>query len=283
VPSTSYLWSHFPRWYRGSAIGWYSLFFATSYAAAPLIAAFLIFGYSLNLPAALAVVMSAAAILLAVHLRLGAGHEDFWRALKEAIRDDGIVVKEVRDMMHLSAKEIALLFNMFVFGFWWVTFQLGAPLLFFIGEGSLWEAAIFMAAFSLPFAAMDMCYGRLCNITKNRMRFLYLGMSISAALLVAFYFADNFLLLLLIGVAMVVSTDAAWVANEVHLGSHLPKGKKGEYTGVFLLGKELGYSFAPVFYGLFAVAGLKVPFLALGALMLIGWLFFSITHRFGRA
>jgi sugar phosphate permease len=85
----------------------------------------------------------------------------------------------------------------------------------------------------------------------------------------------------LLGVAILITlaTNMAWVASEVHVSKYLPKNKKGELMGVFITGKDIGFDLAPLFYGLFAVFGLKVPFIILGILLLCGWIFFRIAWR----
>lgn len=71
----------------------------------------------------------------------------------------------------------------------------------------------------------------------------------------------------------------AWVASEVYTSEYLPKGKKGEFMGIFASGKDLGFDLAPLFYGLLAVFGLKVPFLISGILLFLAWIFFNFSWR----
>jgi len=106
-----------------------------------------------------------------------------------------------------------------------------------------------------------------------------LGLIFSIILLVIFYFTQNFLLLLVLAFFITLCANMAWVASEVYVSEYLPKGRKGEFMGIFASGKDLGFDLAPLFYGLLAVFGLKIPFLISGILLFLAWLFFNFSWK----
>jgi MFS family permease len=283
VPADAYLWTNFPRKYRGSAVGWYSAFFCSAYWIAPIISFLVIVSYGMDAAIIAGSFICLISALLLLWMRMQHGRQSLVAAISGMIREDGVVVKEIKDIVHLNGKQLSLFLNMFVFGFWWVTFSIGAPLLFFHLEHNLFGAMLMTVSFILPFTFMDYIFGRVCNSRKTRIRLLFFGMSLSAVFLFAFFFANNLILLLLLTAGSAIAIDAAWVANEVHLIEHLPPKKKGEFAGVFLFAKDLGFGFAPFFYGVFASIDLKLPFFVLGFIVLGSWILFSLTHKFGRA
>lgn len=275
IPFQSYIFSEFPRNYRGSALGIYYSFFCLAYAAAPLLAFYIITNYSIDF----AIMFGALAVVPTLFVRmkpLRKRYEDFGRAIREVVKDDGIVFKEMKDIAHLGHPELSLLLNQFIFGFWYVTMAIGAPLLFFVGEGDLLKSALLMFAFVFPFAFIDLIFGRMSDNPLRRKKFIYFGMAGAGLFMLGFYFVQDFPLMLLFAALTTISLDIAWIANDVAVSDYLPARKRGEFMGVFSLGRELGYDFAPVFYGMLTLLGLKFPFFAAALLVLFGWGYFSI-------
>ena len=73
--------------------------------------------------------------------------------------------------------------------------------------------------------------------------------------------------------------NLSWAGTEVELSRYLPKGRKGEYMGIFTTAKDLGFDLAPLCYGLIASISLKLPFLFLGILFFISFLVFLFSLR----
>lgn len=71
----------------------------------------------------------------------------------------------------------------------------------------------------------------------------------------------------------------AWTANEIYISEHLPKGRKGEFMGVYASGKDIGYDLAPLFYGALAFFDLKIPFLIIGLLLFLSGIIFFISWK----
>lgn len=280
VPAEAFILSRFPKNYRGSAYGLYYFLFDLVYGSMPLIAFFIIMVAGLD-----SVMMFAAFIVLTTIFFLSRlrfidymPSQSLIAAIKEVVTNDKIIGKEIKDIKKMGVKEISLFFNMFIFGFWFVTIMLGAPLLFFHGEANLWNAALLATAFMLPFSIMDFCFGRFCNSHSSRLKIIIFGLGGTAILLFTFFFVDNFILLLLIASLSTITLNAAWFANEVHISEFLPRGKKGEYVGIYSFPKDIGFDIAPLFYGAFAAFGLKVPFFILSFLLAFGFAFFVIAH-----
>jgi len=160
--------------------------------------------------------------------------------------------------------------------------MIGAPLLFFHGERNLFYGALLTFAFMIPFASMELAYGKLSNSPNRRNNMIKFGFLLSSILLFLFYFTKNFYLLLGLAALITLATNMGWTSTEVEVSRYLPKGRKGEFMGVFMTGKDLGFDIAPLFYGVFAVFGLKVPFFILGVLILVAWMFFMIAQRKSR-
>lgn len=280
VPSDTYILSKFPRNYRGSAYGIMYFLYDLAYAVAPLLGYFVITYFGMNAMIVSAAVISLFTLPLLFVVR-GKAREDVVDGVEDVIVKDGIIKKELKDLFKMDRKELSLLFNMFICGAWFMTVLIGAPLLFFHEERNLFDGALLAFAFMIPFAMFELLYGKLSDSAKNRKVMVNLGFVASAVLLVVFYFTHNFILLLVLAFLITLFANMAWVASEVHVSEYLPKGRKGEFMGIFVAGKDIGLDIAPLFYGLLAAFGLKVPFLVLGVLLFLAWLFFVIAWRKG--
>src|SRR3989344_1384638 len=278
IPADTYLFSEFPKKYYGSAYGWMYFFYDLAYAVAPLLGFVLVsfFGFNAAIIASAILVLFTLPLVSKVRSK---GREGVVQAIDNVLYKDGIIKKGFKDIKRMKLKELSLLFNMFICGMWFMVVMVGAPLLFFHGGRNLFHGALLAFAFMIPFALMELVYGRLSNSPKRRNNMIKFGFFSSAVLLFIFYFTKEFYLLLLLAVLITLTTNMAWTSTEVEVSRYLPKGRKGEFMGIFMTGKDLGFDIAPLFYGVFAVFGLKVPFFILGVLILLAWVFFMISQR----
>lgn len=278
IPSETFILSRFNKKHVGDAYGIYFFFYDLAYALAPLIALVLVYFFNINT----AIIAAAFFIILSFPLSFfipSKPKEGIEQAMQDIALKDGIVKKEWKDILKMNKQELSILLNMFVCEFWFTIVLMGAPLLFFHEAGDLKDGAILAFAFMLPFGIVGLFSGKIADSEKARMKMIKYGFFIAGLLLVLFYFVQSFIILLLLGVTIAISTNFAWTASEVHISEYLPKGKKGEYMGIFTAAKDIGFDIAPLFYGLTAVFGLKVPFLVLGLLIICTGLFFAIAFR----
>lgn len=278
VPSDTYLFSAFPRNYSGTAYGWMYFFYGLAYAFAPLIGYVIVVSFSINAAIISAAMISLLTLPLAFRI-VCKNKECFVDTMSDVVRKDGIIMKEVRDIWKMDARELSLLFNMFICGMWFMVVMIGAPLLFFHIDNNLLNGALLTFAFMLPFALMDLGFGKIANSERRRVFMIKSGLLIASILLVVFFFINNFYLLLILATVTTFTANMAWTSSEIQVSEYLPKGKKGEFMGIFVTGKDFGFNLAPLFYGIFAAFNLKLPFLMLGFLLFAVWLFFIIANR----
>lgn len=278
IPSETYVLSKFPKNYNGSAFGIFNFALDISYAIAPLAAFGIIYFFGVNS----AIISAGLVSLLTLVLISGMkddGRENVVHSLEDVIIKDGVVTKGFRDLFKMNSKEYSVLFNMFVCGLWFMAIFIGSPLLFFHESGDILHGALLTFAFMLPFALMELGFGDMANSTKSRMSMIKYGFFLASALLGVFFYIDNFIALMAIAFCSAFFANMAWVASEVQVSRYLPKGKKGEFTSIFITAKDIGYDLAPILYGFTALLGLKMPFLILGGLLFIAWISFMVTHR----
>jgi MFS family permease len=278
TPSNTLIFSSFPKKYVGSAYGWLYSFWDIAYAFAPLLALLVVTFLSIDAVIVIAAFIPLLTLIMAFKISNKA-KEGVVDGIGEVLYRDGIIRKELKDIKKMSAKELSLFLNMFVCGFWFVTILMAAPLLFFHGGGNLFQGAMLAFAFMLPMAIIELVYGRLANTHKRRTSMIKYGFLASALLLFVFYFTQDFAVMLVIAFLTTLTMNMAWVGGEVSVSEYLPKGRKGEFTGIFVAGKDLGFDLAPLFYGLFASISLKIPFLVLGIVLLTACILFFIVHR----
>lgn len=278
IPSEAYVLGAFPKEYRGSAFGIMNFVLDIAYATAPLLGFAIIFFFGVN-PAIIFAALISLITLMVISKMRDDEKEGLVNSLEDVIVRDGLVRKEFKDILKMNKKELSILFNMFISGLWFMVTFIGAPLLFFHASDDLLRGALLTFAFMVPFALMELSFGKIADSTKNRMRMIRYGFILSALFLSLFYFIENFTLLIIVAFLSALFANMGWVGSEVQTSKYLPKGKKGEFASIFVTGKDLGYDLAPLFYGLVAALGLKMPFLILAGLLLLAWLFFMISHR----
>lgn len=278
VPSDTYLFSRFPRNYRGSAYGWMYFFYGLAYAIAPLICLALIYFFNINS----AIIASSFVVIFSLPLSfciLGKDKEGTIKGVEDVVYRDGIILKELRDIKKMNLKEISLLFNMFICGVFFMTIIFAAPLLFFHEQRNLFHASMLTFAFMLPFAFSDLILGKFANLQKSRSIMIKLGFILAVLFLLIFFFVNNFIILFVLAMIITLTANMAWTASEIEVSEYLPRNKKGEFMGIFVTGKDLGFDLAPLFYGLIASIGLKIPFLMLGIMLLAALILFMIANR----
>jgi MFS family permease len=278
IPSETYVLSGFPSNYRGSAFGILNFILDIAYATSPLIGFGIIYFFGINHAIFVAAAITLVTIILLSNMR-SKSKESLVNSIEDVIVKDGVVKKEFKDIGKMNAREFSILFNMFIAGLWFMATYIAAPLLFFHASEDLFRGALLTFAFMIPFALMELGFGNLADSAKNRMRMIKYGFIISSILLTVFFFIDNFWLLMITAFFVAFFANMGWVASEVHVSKYLPKGKKGEFTSIFVAGRDIGYDISPIFYGFTAILGLKVPFLFLAGFLFLAWLFFTITHR----
>src|SRR3989344_2039671 len=252
IPADTYLFSEFPKKYYGSAYGWMYFFYDLAYAVAPLLGFVIVSFFGVNA----AIIASAILVLFTLPMisRIRSkGKEGVVQAIDNVLYKDGIIKKGFKDIKRMNLKELSLLFNMFICGVWFMAVMIGAPLLFFHGERNLFHGALLTFAFMIPFASMELAYGKLSNSPNRRNNMIKFGFLLSSILLFLFYFTKNFYLLLGLAALITLATNMGWTSTEVEVSRYLPKGRKGEFMGGFMTGKDLGFDIAPLFYGVFAV------------------------------
>jgi MFS family permease len=276
VPSETFVLGYFAK--AGSAYGCLYFFLDLAYAFAPLIALGLIYALGVN-----AGIVAAAVIALLSIPMLAGWHErhrdGMSKALKDVVCKDGIFRKEFKDIRNMNLRQLSLLFSMFVCGFWFMTTLIGAPLLFFHGQRNIAEGALLTFAFMVPFALMELVYGRIADSKIRRKKMINYGFISAAVFLFAFFAAENFFLLLALACLITFSANMAWSGSEVAISEHLPRNRKGEFAGIFTAGKDIGFDLAPLFYGLFAAIDLKLPFFVLGLMLFAAWLMQFAANR----
>jgi len=278
IPSDTYIFSAFSKKYSGSAYGWMYFFFGLAYALAPLIGYFIVTYFSVNSAILAAAIISAFTLPLIFLIR-SRDKERFVEAVDNVVRKDGVILKELKDISKMNFREICLLINMFICGMWFMIVMFGAPLLFFHEEKNLLHGALLTFAFMLPFAFMDLGFGKLANSEKKRLLMIKWGLIIASLLLFVFYFTTNFYLLLALAIITTFTANMAWTSSEIHVSEYLPKGRKGEFMGIFVTGKDMGFNLAPLIYGFFAAFNLKLPFLIIGAILFFAWMLFMFAYR----
>lgn len=279
VPSESYVLSAFPRNYRGSAFGWMFFFYDLAYAAAPLLGFLMIYFFDVHRAIIIASFVGLLTLPMFFVKLKSAGHEGITDAASNVFYKDGLVVKELKDIWKMDRKQLSLIFNIFAGGLWFMAVMIGSPLLFFHGERNILSGALLTFSFMLPFALMELIYGKLANSSRRREIMIKTGFILSAVFLLIFYFVQNFVILMALAFMIALSANMGWAASEVEVSNYLPKGKKGEFTGIFMAAKDIGFDLAPLFYGLFAVISLKVPFLVLGILLFLAGIVYMIANR----
>lgn len=279
VPSEDYLLTKFKKKYTGTAYGIFFFFYDFAYAIAPLLAFAIYYFYGLNSTIIVGAVLVLLTFPLVSHLTKDKKTEGIEKATKEIFVKQNMFKKIFKDLKKLDKKEFSILVSMFILGVWFTIILMGSPLLFFKEEHSLLQGALLAFAFMIPFSFMEYFYGRWSDLEKNRKRMIYWGFLLGGLALIAFFLVQNFILMLLLAATTTIFTNMAWCATEVSISKYLPKGKKGEFTGIFITAKDLGFDLAPLAYGLIAFNGLKLPFLCLGVLLVFAWLFHLYASR----
>jgi len=280
VPSETYVLSSFQKNYRGSAFGILNFALDIAYATAPLIAFGIITLFGVNPAILTGVIITFFSLLLIFRMR-NRQKEGLVDSVEDVILKDGIVKTGFKDLFKMNRQEFSLLVNIFVCGIWFMTVFIASPLLFLKDSENLLQGALLAFAFMIPFAIMELWFGKIADYSKNRHRMIKYGFFISAFFLVSLYFIDNFILLLAAAFFSAFFANMAWVASEVQVSKYLLKGEKGEIASIFVAARDIGYDFAPLFYGFVAVLGLKAPFLMLGLLLLFAG-FFSVMTKTGK-
>jgi MFS family permease len=158
IPMDTYLFSVFPKNYRGSAYGIVYFFYNFVYALVPLICLGLIQYFGINYT----ILFSAIIVMLSFPLSYyinGKDKEPIIEALDKIVERDGLFKKGFVDLRKMNLKEISLLVNMFLFGLWFMVIMIGAPLLFFHGQHDLIKGAWLTFAFMIPFAFFELLFG----------------------------------------------------------------------------------------------------------------------------
>ena len=269
VPSEDYLLTKFNKKDTGTAYGIFFFFYDLAYAIAPLIAVLVYYFYGLNPTILLGALIILISLPLISRIKKDKQKEGIEKATKEILVKENLVKEEFKDLKKLNKKELSILFSMFILGFWFTIILMGSPLLFFIEENNLLQGAILAFAFMIPFSLMEYFYGKLADSEKNRKKMIYFGFLFGGLALITFFFVKSFWLLIVLAALTTLFTNMAWCATEVSIYRYLPKGKKGEFTGIFITAKDLGFDVAPLIYGLIAVNGLKIPFLVLGIMLVL--------------
>lgn len=279
IPAEDYILSKTENNKVGSAYGVFSFLYSFAYAIAPLIGLMLYSYLGINWGIIIASVLCLATISLLHRIKNDPCKEGTEKGLDDSFLKENIFKKGFKDISRMNAREISILLNMFIFGTWFTIVLIGSSLLFFVGEDNLVNGALLAFAFMLPLGIIDYITGKYANLKRNIRKIIPIGLLISGIMLIIFYFVQSFWLLLVLAAVSTIFANMAWVATEVSISSHLPKGKKGEFMGIFLTGKDLGFDFAPLIYGLIAILGLKVPFLFLGILLLSALVFYLIGNK----
>ncbi|VVB80428.1 Major Facilitator Superfamily protein [uncultured archaeon] len=277
VPSETYVLSSFKKNYSGTAFGILNFILDISYATAPLIGFVIITFFGTNPAIITASIITLLTVILIAKMR-NHQRESLGDAFKDVIVKDGLVKNGFKALFKMNASEISLLINVFVCGLWFMTVFIASPLLFLIDSNNLLQGALLTFAFMIPFALMELWFGNIADYSKNRSKMIKYGFFFAALFLVSMFFISNFILLLCAAFLSSFFANMAWVASEVHVSKYLPRGEQGEVTSVFVTARDIGYDFAPLFYGLIAVLGLKMPFLVLGLVLLIAGFFSMITN-----
>lgn len=279
VPSETYVLSAFPKNYRGSAYGWMFFFYDIAYAIAPLLGLLLFSLFNMDstiIASAIIVLFTLPALSFALKSK---NRKSMIGAVEDVVYKDGFILKELKDIKKMNFKEISLAFNIFVCGLWFMVIMIGAPLLFFHGKQDLFHGALLAFAFMLPLAITGLIYGKMANSPKRRNVMIKIGFILSAILLIVFYFIQNFAVLMLLAFIITLVANMGWTGSAVEISRYLPDGRKGEFMGIFLAAKDIGFDLAPLFYGLFASVTLKVPFFVLGILLFLAGLVYMIANR----
>jgi MFS family permease len=277
VPSETYVLSSFKKNYRGTAFGIFNFVLDIAYATAPLLGFLIISKFGVNPAIIFASVITLLTIILISRIR-SHQKESLGKAIEDVVVKDKLVKRGLKDLFKMNKQELALLFNVFVCGIWFMTVFIASPLLFLINSDNLLHGALLTFAFMIPFALMELWFGDIADYSKNRHKMIKYGFFLAAFFLVALFFIDNFILLLITAALSSFFANMAWVASEVQVSKYLASGEQGEITSIFVTARDIGYDFAPLFYGFIAVLGLKMPFLVLGLLLLFAG-FFSILTR----
>jgi MFS family permease len=278
IPAETYILGSFSKNYRGTAFGILNFVLDSAYALGPLLGFLLISKYGINPAIITASVITLLTIILLSKLR-NHQKESFEKSVKDVVVKDGIVKKGFKELFKMNKQEYALLFNIFICGLWFMTIYIASPLLFFIKEDNLLNGALLTFAFMIPFAIMELWFGKVADYAKNRERMINYGFFISSLLLIGVYFINNFILLLITAFFSAFFANMAWVASEVNVSKYLKKNEKGEISSIFVTARDIGYDLSPLFYGSVAVLGLKTPFLVLGGLLFIAWIFSVLIHK----
>lgn len=278
VPSDTYVLSRFPRNYRGTSYSKMYFLYDISYAIAPIIGYLLIINYSINFAIIAASIFSILTIIALFFMKED-NKEQTYSEMKKIITKNLLIKKGFKDLFSMNKKEMALLLNMVIFGMWFMTILIGAPLLFFHEDRNLFNSAILTFSFMIPFAISELIYGNFANSRKNRKIMINFGFAGSVILLIIFYFVKDFILLSILAFLITLFVNMAWTANEIYISEYLPNGRKGEFMGVYASGKDIGFDLAPLFYGTLAFFGLKIPFLFIGLLIFLAGLNFFICWK----
>lgn len=278
IPSEAYILSKFKKDHPGSAYGWFFFFYDITYAFAPLVGLLIINFYGLDAAAIFIGIFVLLSFIFAFKIP-GQSKQGIVDGIDGVIVRDGLFIKEWKDLFKMNKKEISILINMFVSGFWFTVVMIGAPLLFFHAKRDIVSGALLTFAFMLPLGLMELFTGKLADSHKRRMIMIKYGFLIGGMLLLAFFFIQQFWLLLVAAALITFAVNSAWTGSEVQISEYLPKTKKGEFMGIYMSAKDLGFDLAPLFYGLLTIVGLKFPFLIVGFMLLAAGIFFALTHR----
>lgn len=278
VPSETYLLTTFKKRFTGTAYGIFFFFYDFAYAIAPLIAFAIYYLYGLNAAIVAGAVLVLLSFPLVSKLTKDKEKEGLEKATKEVMTQN-LLKKIFKDLKKLDKKGISILMSMFILGAWFTIILMGSPLLFFKGENNLFQGALLAFAFMIPFSFMEYIYGKWADSEKNREKMIYWGFLLGGIALVSFFLTNTFWLMLILAATTTIFTNMAWCATEVSICNYLPKGKRGEFTGIFITAKDLGFDLAPLAYGLIAYNGLKLPFLFLGILLIFAWTFILYANK----
>lgn len=281
IPSDTYVLSSFPPHYRGSAYGIMYFFHDLSFALAPLIGLAIIYFFGIDKTIIISAILVLFSFLFLFSMREKT-KENIVKGIENAAYKDGFILKELKDIVRLNFREISLLLNMFICALGYMTIFIASPLLFFHADGNLFNGALLTCSFMLPFVLTDYIYGKIADSDRKRKVMIKFGFFMSFLILSLFYFVNNFVLLLFLAFAFTFMLNLSWVGTEVELSQYLPKGKKGEYMGIFTTAKDLGFDLAPLCYGLIASISLKLPFLFLAILLFLALLLFIFANRENR-
>jgi MFS family permease len=277
IPSETYVLTSFRKNYRGTAFGILNFFLDIAYATAPLIGYLIISSLGINSAIFFAAILPIATMILITSIRNNQ-KESFERSIKDIIVKDGIVKKGFGELFKMNSKEISLLINVFVCGIWFMTVFIASPLLFLINSDNLLHGALLAFSFMIPFALMELGFGKIADYSKNRNKMIKYGFIFASLFLASMFFIENFIFLLITAFLSAFFANMAWVASEVEISKYLPTNEKGEITSIFVSARDVGYDLAPIFYGFVSILGLKMPFLVLSIFLITAGLFSILSN-----